>query len=234
MLIGTHSERLAAIRGRIAAAAARAGRDPAAIVLIAVSKGHAAGAIEAVHALGVAHFGESYVQEGLEKMDALEARGLPPRPCWHFIGRLQSNKTRAVAERFDWVAGVDRVQIARRLDAQRPAHAPPLNVCLQVRLGDEVTKAGVNVAELPVLAAEVAGLRRLRLRGLMCLPPPSTDTTAQRGWFRQLRQLLEGLNRQGYALDTLSMGMSGDFETAIEEGATQVRIGTGLFGERRY
>ncbi len=233
MLIGTHSERLKAIQGRIAAAAGRAGRDPAAIVLVAVGKGHPVEAIEAVRALGATDFGESYAQEGIAKMDALRAAaGTWPRPCWHFIGRLQSNKTRVVAEHFDWVHGLDRAQIARRLSAQRPPHTPPLNICLQVRLEEEPSKGGTPPAEVPVLAEEVAGLERLRLRGLMCLPPHSEDPAAQRRWFRQMRELLEQLNRQGHALDTLSMGMSGDFEVAIEEGATHVRIGTGIFGAR--
>jgi pyridoxal phosphate enzyme (YggS family) len=229
MLIGTHSERVEGLRARIKAAALRAGRDPASVTLVAVGKGHPAAALQAARASGITDFGESYVQEALEKMDAL---GNPPGVTWHFIGRLQSNKTRAVAGRFDWVHGVDRLQIAHRLSAQRPSHARPLNVCLQVRVADESTKGGVAPDDLPLLAAEVARLERLKLRGLMCLPPESQNTDTQRSWFRQLRTLLETLNQGGLGLDTLSMGMSGDFESAVEEGATHIRIGTALFGER--
>jgi hypothetical protein len=228
MLIGTHSERLEGLRARIRAAAARSGRDPAAVTLIAVGKGHPVPALQGVHASGIADFGESYVQEALRKMDT----GSLPGVRWHFIGRLQSNKTGAVAGRFDWVHGVDRLQIARRLSAQRPLHASPLNVCLQVQVVDEPAKGGVSAADLPDLAREVAKLERLKLRGLMCLPPECQDAGTQRIRFRQLRVLLETLNAQGLGLDTLSMGMSGDFEAAIEEGATHIRIGTALFGER--
>lgn len=231
MLIGTHSESLKAIQDRISAAAIRAGRDPRSVVLIAVGKGHPPEAIKAVHALGVRDFGESYVQEGIAKMAAL---GPLPGTQWHFIGRLQSNKTRPVAEHFDWVHGVDRADIARRLALQRPFHAPALNVCLQVRLADEPSKGGVSPQEAPALAAEVATMERLKLRGLMCLPPASQNVGELRGWFRRLRELQDSLNRSGLRLDTLSMGMSGDFETAIEEGATHVRIGTAIFGARPH
>lgn len=217
------------LRSRIAAAAARSGRDPSTIRLLAVSKGQPAEAIRAMHSLGVADFAESYVQEALEKMEAL---GEMPGIHWHFIGRLQSNKTRAVAQHFAWVHSVDREQIARRLNEQRPADAPRLNVCLQVRLGDEPTKGGAEPDGLPVLAAAVASLQRLKLRGLMCLPPPTSDVAQQRAWFRQLRELFLKLNDAGHGMDTLSMGMSDDFEAAIEEGATIVRIGTALFGPR--
>jgi pyridoxal phosphate enzyme (YggS family) len=229
MLIGTHSERLEGLRARISDAATRAGRDPASVTLIAVGKGHPAPTLKTAHASGIADFGESYVQEAIGKMDTL---GDLPGVRWHFIGRLQSNKTRPVAERFQWVHGVDRLQIARRLSEQRSFHAPPLNVCLQVQVADESTKGGVTPAELPALAHAVAALDRLKLRGLMCLPPESQNPDMQRSWFRQLRLLLEALNAQGLGLDTLSMGMSGDFEAAIAEGATHIRIGTALFGER--
>ncbi len=230
MLIGAHSEGLATVRGQIAAAAARANRDPGSITLVAVSKTQPAEAIRALRDLGVTDFGESYVQEGIAKIDAL---GALPGIHWHFIGQLQSNKTRPVAERFDWVHSVDRIAIARRLSAQRPFHAPPLNVCLQVRIADEPSKGGVMPADLGELTAEVARLDRLRLRGLMCLPPQTDDPVRQRSWFRQLRELFEQLKREGYPLDALSMGMSGDFPAAIEEGATHVRIGTAIFGARR-
>jgi pyridoxal phosphate enzyme (YggS family) len=151
---------------------------------------------------------------------------------WHFIGHLQANKTRLVAEHFAWVHSVDRLPIARRLSSQRPFHAPPLNVCLQVKLVDEPAKAGVAPAQLQALADEVAALDRLRLRGLMCLPPATDDIAQQRGWFAQLRALQSGLNNQGHTLDVLSMGMSGDYGAAVQEGATHVRIGTAIFGER--
>src|SRR5262249_18964951 len=151
---------------------------------------------------------------------------------WHFIGRLQANKTRPVAEAFDWVHALDRLKIAERLSAQRPFHAPPLNVCLQVNLAGEASKGGVTPAELPGLAAPVARLPRLALRGLMCIPPEESDPQRQRAWFAQLRGLREQLQATGLALDTLSMGMSGDFEAAIAEGATIVRVGTALFGPR--
>jgi len=216
------------LRSRVSAAARAAGRDPAAITLVGASKAQTANAVRDMAGAGLADFGENYVQEALGKMDALSDLPL----TWHFIGPLQSNKTRAVAERFPWVHSVDRPRVARRLSEQRPHHAPPLNVCLQVDLGDEPTKSGVPPAGLAALAGEVAGLPRLRLRGLMCLPPIEHDPLRQRHWFRELRRLLESLNAAGHALDTLSMGMSGDFELAIAEGATHVRVGTALFGPR--
>ncbi len=200
----------------------------AAITLLAVSKAQPASAIRAAAAEGLCDFGESYLSEALEKLDALEALPL----TWHFIGRVQANKTRPIAERFQWVHGVDRLHIAQRLSAQRPVHAPPLNVCIQVNLAGEPGKAGVPPAELAGLAAAIGPLPRLRLRGLMCIPPVETDPPRQRGWFAGLRELQEALNAQGAGLDTLSMGMSGDFESAILEGSTVVRIGTALFGPR--
>ncbi len=221
-------ERVRSVRAQIAAAAARAGRNVAAITLLAVSKAQPASAIRAAAAEGLCDFGESYLSEALEKLDALEALPL----TWHFIGRVQANKTRPIAERFQWVHGVDRLHIAQRLSAQRPVHAPPLNVCIQVNLAGEPGKAGVPPAELAGLAAAIGPLPRLRLRGLMCIPPVETDPPRQRGWFAGLRELQEALNAQGAGLDTLSMGMSGDFESAILEGSTVVRIGTALFGPR--
>jgi len=179
-------------------------------------------------ACGLGDFGESYLQEALQKLDALQDRTL----TWHFVGRIQANKTRAIAEAFAWVHAVDRLKIAARLSEQRPHYAPPLNVCLQVRLADEAAKGGVAAGELAGLARQVALLPRLRLRGLMCIPPEETQPERQRAWFRELRRHLEALNSGGAALDTLSMGMSGDFEAAIEEGATIVRVGTALFGPR--
>jgi len=222
------AENLDFVRSHIASAAAAAGRDPTHITLVAVSKAQPLAAMRAVHALGIVDFGESYPQEALAKIEALGGETL----IWHFIGQLQSNKTRVIAEHFAWVHSVDRVQIARRLNAQRPYHAPPLNVCLQVKLVDEPAKGGVSPLELSSLADEVAGLKRIRLRGLMCLPPVSDDVIEQRRWFARLRELLLGLNGKGHALDVLSMGMSGDYEAAVREGATHLRIGTAIFGAR--
>jgi pyridoxal phosphate enzyme (YggS family) len=177
---------------------------------------------------GVTDFGENYLQEAVAKMDRLQ--DLPLH--WHFIGAIQANKTRTIAERFAWVHGIDRYGIARRLSEQRPFHAPPLDVCIQVALVAEPGKAGIAEQELAGLAVRVAELPRLRLRGLMCVPPPQRDVGAQRAQFARLRHLRDELNAAGLALDTLSMGMSADFEAAIAEGATQVRIGTALFGAR--
>ena len=221
-------EHLRDLRARIAAAAASAGRSADSVTLLAVSKGQPAQLIRAAAAAGLEDIGESYVGEALGKMEALADLPL----TWHFIGRLQANKTRQVAERFAWVHGLDRLKIAERLSAQRPYHAPALNVCIQVNLAGEASKAGVTAAETPALAAAVAALPRLRLRGLMCIPPEETDPGRQRDWFAKLRVLEESLNAGGLALDTLSMGMSGDFESAIQEGASLVRIGTALFGPR--
>ena len=221
-------ERVRVVRAEIAAAAASAGRNVSDITLLAVSKAQPAEAVRAAFAAGLTDFGESYLNEALAKLEALKDLPL----TWHFIGRLQANKTRPIAERFQWVHGIDRLHIAERLAQQRPVHAPPLNVCLQVNLAGERSKAGVTPAELPALAAAVAALARLRLRGLMCIPPPETDSQAQRAWFAQLRQLRDRLNAAGAALDTLSMGMSSDFPSAILEGSTLVRVGTALFGER--
>ena len=221
-------ERVRRLRERIATAAARSGRSAESVTLLAVSKAQPAQLIRAAAAQGVRDFGESYLDEALEKLAVLQDLPL----TWHFIGRLQANKTRPVAERFAWVHGIDRLRIAQRLSAQRPFHAPALNVCIQVNLAGEATKGGVSPAELPAIAEQLAALPRLRLRGLMCIPPQEADPVRQRQWFAQLRRLLEALNAGGADLDTLSMGMSGDFENAILEGATVVRIGTALFGPR--
>jgi hypothetical protein len=221
-------ERLAAVLARIEAAARRAGRDPAGIRLLAVSKQQPVAAIAAAADAGQREFGENYVREGIAKIEALRDRPL----TWHFIGQLQANKTREVAEHFQWVHTVDRERVATRLDAQRPHYAAPLEVLLQVRLGEEPGKGGVEPADLPRLAEFVAGLPRLRLRGLMCIPPPATDESAQRVPFARLRRLLEDLNARGHSLDTLSMGMSADLEAAVLEGATLLRIGTAVFGPR--
>src|SRR5271156_3026860 len=216
------------VRSRIHRAAAAAGRDPAAVTLVAVTKTQSAETIRVTATAGVTDFGENYLQEALPKMDNLTDLRLR----WHFIGGIQSNKTRTVAERFDWVHGIDRFSIARRLSEQRPFHAPPLNLCIQVELVPEPNKGGVAPDEVGRLAAAVAELPRIALRGLMCVPPPQPNAGAERAVFARLRILLEELNASGHKLDTLSMGMSGDFESAIAEGATLVRLGTALFGPR--
>ncbi|HET7756402.1 MAG TPA: YggS family pyridoxal phosphate-dependent enzyme [Steroidobacteraceae bacterium] len=221
-------ERAREVLGRMAQAAAAAGRSAQSVTLLAVSKAQPAAAVRAAADCGLRHFGESYLDEALEKIAALHDRAL----TWHFIGRLQGNKTRGVAASFAWVHALDRMKIASRLSAQRPEQAPPLNVCLEVNLAGEASKGGVRPAELPALAAAVAALPRLKLRGLMCIPPEETEPARQRRWFRALRELYDSLNAAGAGLDTLSMGMSGDFEAAILEGATIVRVGTALFGPR--
>jgi len=221
-------EQLRIVRNRIGAATQAAMRDVDSVTLLAVSKAQPANKVRAVAEMGVRDFGESYVQEALDKIEALSDLSL----TWHFIGRLQANKTRLVAASFDWVHGVDRLKIAERLSEQRPFHAPPLNVCLQVNIAGEASKGGVEPAELPALAAAVAALPRLKLRGLMCIPPDEEDPSRQRAWFASMRRTLESLNAAGAKLDTLSMGMSGDFESAILEGATIVRVGTAVFGPR--
>jgi pyridoxal phosphate enzyme (YggS family) len=229
MLIGPQNLTLPVnhVRSRIRSAAIAAGRDPAAVTLVAVTKAQTAESVRLAATAGVTDFGENYLKEALAKMDQLADLPL----AWHFIGAIQSNKTRPIAERFDWVHSVDRLNVARRLSEQRPFHAPPLNVCIQVALVPEPAKAGVAPEMLAGLARAVAELPRMRLRGLMCLPPP-LDPTAERANFARLRVALEDLNAGGLKLDTLSMGMSGDFESAIAEGATLVRIGTALFGAR--
>jgi pyridoxal phosphate enzyme (YggS family) len=222
-------QRIARVRERMASAAAQAGRNVESITLLAVSKGQPADVVRAAASCGLRSFGESYLNEALPKIRALSDLDV----TWHFVGRIQANKTRPIAQAFAWVHGVDRARIAARLAEQRPYHAPPLNVCLQVNLANEASKAGVPERELPELAAAVSALPRLALRGLMCIPPEEEDPTLQRKWFAELAQLLKRLKREvAPGLDTLSMGMSGDFEAAILEGATIVRIGTALLGPR--
>jgi PLP dependent protein len=230
MLMGPQNlpVRIHELRERIARAAVVAGRSAQSVTLLAATKGHPPELLETAADCGVADFGESYLQEGLAKIAALRNRAL----TWHFIGRVQSNKTRAIAEAFAWVHAVDRLRIAERLSAQRPPLLPPINVCLEVNVAGEASKGGIAPEEVAPLAAAVARLPHLALRGLMCIPPEESDDSRQRSWFARLRALLEALNAAGSRLDTLSMGMSGDFEAAILEGATIVRIGTALFGPR--
>ena len=223
-------ERLQHVKGRIHRAISSFGRDVQTVTLLAVSKTQPAAAVRAAVAAGQHAFGENYVQEALDKMAALA--DLRDRIEWHLIGPLQSNKTRVVAEHFDWVHSVDRLKIAQRLSEQRPAGLPPLNVCLQVNVSGETSKSGLAPAEVSALAHAVAALPHLRLRGLMAIPEPAAEFEAQRLPHRQLRELLERLRAEGLALDTLSMGMSADLEAAIAEGATIVRVGTAIFGER--
>jgi pyridoxal phosphate enzyme (YggS family) len=222
------SAALAAVRARIASATKRAGRDIADVTLIGVSKGHSAAAISKALSFDLVDFGENYVQEAAAKQDAVR----DPRAIWHFIGALQSNKTRVVADRYAWVHTIDRLKLAERLSDQRSAHLLPLNICLQVNLGAEASKGGVPPERVRDLALGVVGLDRLRLRGLMCIPPEESTPEQSRQWFRELRSIREDLRRAGLMLDALSMGMSADFEVAIEEGATHVRVGTALFGPR--
>lgn len=219
------TDHLAEIVERVARAAERAGHSVTSATIVAVSKQQPASAIAAAHHAGLRHFGESYVQEALPKMAQLS--GLPI--TWHFVGKLQANKTRLVAQAFDWVHTLDRLKIAERLSEQRPPSAPPLNVLIQVNQGGEPQKSGVLAADVATFAHAIHGLPRLKLRGLMTLPPQS-GTPAQ--WFTELAALRAQLERDGIPLDTLSMGMSSDFEAAIEAGATMVRIGTALFGAR--
>lgn len=222
------AERLQAVRQRIAAAAIAAGRHPDDIRLIAVSKAFSAEAIRAAFAAGQRAFGENYLQEALDKMQLLS--DLPIE--WHYIGPIQSNKTRPIAERFDWVHGVDRLKIAERLSAARPSDQPPLQVCIQVNVGGEDTKSGVSPEEVGALAQAIGLLPRIRLRGLMTIPRPEADQAAQRAQFRILREVRDRLIGQRVVIDTLSMGMSDDLEAAILEGATMVRVGRAIFGER--
>lgn len=226
--MATISANLQAVRSRIAAAARQCGRAPASVGLLAVSKTQTADRVREAHAAGQLAFGENYVQEGVDKIHELAA----PMLEWHFIGPLQSNKTRAVAETFAWVHSIDRFKVAERLSQQRPQHLPPLQLCLQVNVSGEDTKSGVAADEVMALARQIATLPRLQLRGLMAIPAPAVDLEAQRLPFRRLRELFDELRHAGLKIDTLSMGMSTDMEAAIAEGATLVRIGTAIFGER--
>ena len=222
--------RLQAVLGRIASAARAAGRDPTSVSLVAVSKTFPVDAVTAVHAAGQFAFGENYVQEAIDKIETLR----PQRGEleWHFIGPLQSNKTRAVAEQFDWVQSVDRLKVAQRLSEQRPPDLTPLNVLLQVNISGEGSKSGVAPGDVESLARAVGQLPRLKLRGLMAIPEPEADAALQRAPLAAMRALFDRLRAAGFDIDTLSMGMSADLEPAVLEGTTMVRIGTAIFGER--
>ncbi|MBI3345237.1 MAG: YggS family pyridoxal phosphate-dependent enzyme [Gammaproteobacteria bacterium] len=226
----TISDRLDRLRRRIAQAELEFGRQSGSVALLAVSKGFPAEAIHAAALSGQRRFGENYLQESMAKIKDPRLQGL--RLEWHFIGPIQSNKTPAIAEHFDWVHSVDRLNIAERLGRQRPVDLPPLNVCLQVNIDNEPRKSGVTPEQLPELAEAVARLPRLHLRGLMAIPAPHPDFAEQRVPFRVLRQALEELQANDLKLDTLSMGMTDDLEAAIAEGATMVRVGRGVFGVR--
>jgi pyridoxal phosphate enzyme (YggS family) len=224
------AENLRLVRQRIARSCDGAGRPAQSVTLLAVSKTFDATAVRLAFAAGQRDFGENYVQEALAKVDALA--DLRAELVWHLIGPLQSNKTRAVAEHFDWVHSVDRLKLAERLSAQRPSRLGALQICLQVNISGEASKSGLAPAEVSEVAQAVLRLPGLRLRGLMAIPEPAADFEAQRVPHRALRDLLLSLQREGLALDTLSMGMSADLEAAVAEGATLVRVGSAIFGER--
>jgi len=223
---------LRALHERITKAARGAGRDPSSVRLLAVSKAFSATSVAEAAKAGQRAFGENYVQEAIDKMDALAGSAHQPLE-WHFIGPIQSNKTRTIAERFDWVQSVDRGKVAERLADQRPANLPPLNVLLQVNVSGEATKGGVAPDELGQLADVVSRLPRLRLRGVMAIPAPEADFARQRAAFAFTHELFRQLREQGLDLDTLSIGMSDDLEAAIAEGSTMVRVGTAIFGARK-
>lgn len=228
------AQHLQHVQQQIAQAAGQAGRVPSSVQLLAVSKTFGPEAVAEAVAAGQRAFGENYLQEALDKIAALPAL-VPDTPLeWHFIGPIQSNKTRPIAEHFDWVHSVDRLKIAQRLSEQRPEELGPLNICLQVNISAEASKSGLSPEELPEVAAQVAQLPRLRLRGLMAIPAPSDEMKQQRAAFAAVRGLYEQLRAGGLAMDTLSMGMSADLEAAVAEGATIVRVGSAIFGARHY
>jgi len=216
------------IHARITTAALAAGRDPQSISLLAVSKKKPASDIRAAYRCGQSEFGENYLQEALQKIQELDDLDI----CWHFIGAIQSNKTRSIAEAFDWVHCIERIKIAQRLSDQRPATLAPLNVCIQVNIDHESSKAGIDLADVPELAQAITGLPGIRLRGLMAIPAPRQDFDQQREVFAGLAAALVDLQQRGIDCDTLSMGMTQDMEAAIAAGSTLIRIGTAIFGER--
>lgn len=224
----TLDTRFRQLHDRIAAAEKQFNRQPGSVQLLAVGKTQPLDAIAHIYKLGQRNFGENYLQEALPKIQGLSDLAIQ----WHFIGRIQANKTREIAECFDWVHSVDRLRIAQRLNDQRPGNRAPLNICLQINLEDETGKGGMAPGDAPRLAEQIAILPRLKLRGLMCIPAEHPDFESQRRVFARMRLLQEAINRQGAALDTLSMGMSNDLEAAIAEGSNMIRIGTALFGPR--
>ena len=233
MIMSPIRQNLQDITATIVATAQESGRAADTVQLLAVSKTFGPEAVLEAVAAGQRAFGENYLQEGLDKMRALQERGAPPLE-WHFIGPIQSNKTRPIAEHFAWVHTVEREKIAQRLSEQRPAGMPPLQICLQVNISGEASKSGLAPAEVAALAHKVAALPKLKLRGLMAIPEPAADFEQQRAPFAQLRALYAQLNAEGLGLDTLSMGMSADLRAAIAEGATIVRVGSAIFGARNY
>jgi PLP dependent protein len=233
MIMSVISHNLQAVHDNIATAAASVFRNPQTVNLLAVSKTWSPEAVLEAAQAGQRSFGENYEQEAIAKMAAIKAARPDLALEWHFIGPIQSNKTRAISEHFDWAHAVDRERIARRLSEQRPANLPPLNVCIQVNISNEDSKSGVAPNEVEALAHAIAALPKLRLRGLMTIPEPGNDFEKQREPFRKLRQLYDSLRAQGLALDTLSMGMTDDMGAAIAEGATIVRVGTAIFGQRK-
>lgn len=224
------ADKYSIVRQQIGQACEKANRPPESVALLAVSKTRSADEIRELSRCGQRAFGENYLQEALDKIQALADLDLE----WHFIGPIQSNKTRPIAEHFDWVHSVDRLKIASRLSEQRPDHLPPLNICLQVNISDEASKSGCSPAALAELAAAVGQLPNVRVRGLMAIPEPDDDPQRQQAVFAKVRHLLEQLQQTQPELDTLSMGMSADIEAAILEGSTMVRVGTALFGPRHY
>lgn len=234
MIMSTIAHKLQAVDATIHAASKAAGRDATQVKLLAVSKTFPAEAVLEAVAAGQRAFGENYLQEALDKIAAVAAALPSEQVEWHFIGPIQSNKTRPIAASFAWVHTVERLKIAQRLSEQRPAGLPPLNICLQVNISGEATKSGATPEELPELARQVAALPNLKLRGLMAIPEPETDVAKQRAAFARVRALAEQLRADGIELDTLSMGMSADMAAAIAEGATIVRVGSAIFGARNY
>ena len=228
------TDHLQTVRTRVCRAAQQAHRDPSSVNLLAVSKTQPVSAILEAAEAGQLAFGENYEQEAVRKIMEIRQNRPDLKLEWHFIGPIQSNKTRAIAEHFDWVHSVDRERIARRLFDQRPEDMPPLNICLQVNISGEDSKSGVRPEELADLVKAVSGMPRLKLRGLMAIPEPQSDPEKQRQPFSAMKTLFEELKHTGYDLDTLSMGMSDDMEAAVQEGATTVRIGTAIFGQRHY
>ncbi len=232
--MSTIAQNMQAVDASIVAAVNACGRARNDVQLLAVSKTFPAEAVLEAIAAGQLAFGENYLQEALDKIAAIAQARPQLQVEWHFIGPIQSNKTRPIASHFDWVHTVERLKIAQRLSEQRPSGMPPLNICLQVNISGELSKSGMMPEELPELATQVAALPNLRLRGLMAIPEPETDYDKQRASFRRLRVLVDALRAQGHQVDTLSMGMSADMTAAIAEGATIVRVGSAVFGSRKY